>query len=49
MKKMNFSLKFSLSIFLLFCLSFAEGQTPSSIVFEDSEACLRYVMDEKDN
>lgn len=46
---MNFNLKFSLSIFLLFHLSFAKGQVESSIVFEDSEACLRYVMDENDN
>lgn len=34
---------------LLSYLPFLPGQVPSAIVFEDSEACLRYVMDENDN
>lgn len=46
---MTFNLKFSLGIVLFFCVHVLHGQEPSSIVFEDSEDCLRYVMDENDN
>ncbi len=42
-------LKIGLSIILLSSLHLLQGQVPSAIVFEDSESCLRYVMDENDN
>ncbi len=46
---MNYSLKISTTILLLSFLQMGAGQEPSSIVFEDAEDCLRYVMDENDN
>ncbi len=46
---MRHNLKISLGILLFFCFQSLQGQVPSSIVFEDDEGCLRYVMDANDN
>lgn len=43
------NLKYNLCLLLLVILQVAQGQEPSSIVYEDGESCLRYVMDENDN
>lgn len=48
--KIGFSTLQYLSIFLLFCTPFfVIGQESSSIVFEDTDNCLRYIADENDN
>jgi len=46
---MKFNSKLTLNIILLFYVVSLCSQEASSIVFEDSEGCLRYVMDENDN
>ncbi|MEM9822259.1 MAG: T9SS type A sorting domain-containing protein [Bacteroidota bacterium] len=46
---MKNKIKCCLPIFLFLSMQMAQAQVPSTIVFEDSETCLRYVMDEKDN
>jgi hypothetical protein len=46
---MRNNIRYYLSICLLVLLQICQGQEPSAIVFEDSESCLRYVMDADDN
>lgn len=42
-------IRYLLYIFFFILIQNAQSQVSSDIVFEDNEACLRYVMDENDN
>jgi len=45
----HYRIKLSLIFLLFFYVKKASAQEPSSIIFEDAQGCLRYVMDENDN
>lgn len=45
----DYRIKLSLIFLLFFYVKKTSAQEPSSIIFEDAQGCLRYVMDENDN